>query len=353
MVSMHAEARRITADGIVWSVAGVWEANNESGQLTSGDMIRPGSLLHPKGDSGNHSISILLPDGRRILYECFQAADCARGFRVPLLSLKPDPFATEMVARIHMGLQFLNLQNQPHSSQFAELPKDEAVVAVSAHQAEIGGLAGGLKGGGYTYRLRSLTSANQFQSDGPLLKNGGMATIDIPGPGLWQATVIDDLNNPRIDLFVAAVSPAKAADIRASFSKAKKTIADWNDVYQGWPMHDFLRGYLASLVLGIAPAGPLPLVPGSLDTKSVGAVEEPVFSPAPGEFEGDVKVTLRCSSPNATIHFTVDGSQPRADSSVYRSAIMVKGTALTIKAFASAPGKKDSPVITGIFRIKE
>jgi hypothetical protein len=31
---------------------------------------------------------------------------------------------------------------------------------------------------------------------------------------------------------------------------------------------------------------------------------------------------------------------------------MVKGTELTIKSFASVAGKKDSPIVTGIFRIK-
>jgi hypothetical protein len=47
----------------------------------------------------------------------------------------------------------------------------------------------------------------------------------------------------------------------------------------------------------------------------------------------------------------VDGSQPLDGAAVYRAPIVVKGTALTIKAFASAEGKKDSPVVTGIFRI--
>jgi hypothetical protein len=51
------------------------------------------------------------------------------------------------------------------------------------------------------------------------------------------------------------------------------------------------------------------------------------------------------------MHYTVDGSQPVSESAVYHAPIMVKGTELTIKAFASAKGKKDSPVVTGIFRI--
>jgi hypothetical protein len=32
---------------------------------------------------------------------------------------------------------------------------------------------------------------------------------------------------------------------------------------------------------------------------------------------------------------------------------MVKGTELTVKAYATAPGKKDSAVVTGIFRIED
>jgi hypothetical protein len=69
-------------------------------------------------------------------------------------------------------------------------------------------------------------------------------------------------------------------------------------------------------------------------------------------FDEDTAVALRCDSQDATIHYTVDGSQPVTSSPVYRAPIMVKGTELTIKSFASVAGKKDSPIVTGIFRIK-
>jgi hypothetical protein len=65
----------------------------------------------------------------------------------------------------------------------------------------------------------------------------------------------------------------------------------------------------------------------------------------------DAAVTLACKTSDAIMHYTVDGSQPLDSSPVYSAPIMVKGTALTIKGFASAPGKKDSAVVTGIFRI--
>jgi len=62
---------------------------------------------------------------------------------------------------------------------------------------------------------------------------------------------------------------------------------------------------------------------------------------------------LRCDTPGATMHYTVDGSQPFDNSPIYHAPIMVKGTELTIKAFAVAPGEKESAVVTGIFRIQE
>jgi hypothetical protein len=66
-----------------------------------------------------------------------------------------------------------------------------------------------------------------------------------------------------------------------------------------------------------------------------------------------MEVTLRCNAPGAVIHYTFDGSQPVATSPVYGAPISVKGTELTIKAFASVPGGKDSAVVTGIYRIRE
>jgi chitinase len=93
--------------------------------------------------------------------------------------------------------------------------------------------------------------------------------------------------------------------------------------------------------------------PAVVATSTDGVAREPKFSPEPGVFAGDTEVTLRCATPGAVIHYTFDGSQPVASSPVYAAPISVKGTELTIKAFASAPGKKDSAVVTGIYRIRE
>jgi hypothetical protein len=63
-----------------------------------GDAIQPAALLQPADTAGDYSITILLPDGQHVLYECFTVADCARGFRVPSLFRKPDAFSVDMLA---------------------------------------------------------------------------------------------------------------------------------------------------------------------------------------------------------------------------------------------------------------
>jgi hypothetical protein len=91
----------------------------------------------------------------------------------------------------------------------------------------------------------------------------------------------------------------------------------------------------------------------SAATAAGSSAAEPAFFPKPGVFDDDTQVTLHCDTPGAVIHYTFDGSQPLAGSPVYTGPIQVKGTALTIKAFATAPGKKDSAVVTGTYRIRE
>ncbi len=80
---------------------------------------------------------------------------------------------------------------------------------------------------------------------------------------------------------------------------------------------------------------------------------EPRYSPRPGRQSGNVEVSLSSATPGSVIHYTVDGSQPTLASSVYRAPIIVSGTALTIKAFAAARGKKDSAVVTASYYIHE
>lgn len=146
--------------------------------------------------------------------------------------------------------------------------------------------------------------------------------------------------------------PGQATKNINTFHSVQALLNAWNEDYQGWPIHQLQRAYLEALILHFSTTpGPVERAEHTQPLSSVS--REPTFSPRPGVFGSDTAVILRCETPGATIYYTVDGSQPFKTSSVYRAPIMVKGTALTIKAFSTADGKKDSAVVTGIFRIEE
>jgi hypothetical protein len=298
---------------------------------------------------------IFLPDGQRILYECFLAQDCARAFRVPSLYRKPDPFAVDMLARIRTVLSQRRLNPESGLHQGPRVPRDESLTVLGPeNRVEIAGLAATLPNGRYTYDLRPFDHTNPPRLHVILEKKSPNITLSLPSSGLYELTISDQLNTPRVDVLIVAISPAQSARVLKSYHDAAALIGDWNIDYQGWPIHDFQRAYLESLVLGIKPA-PTSMQAELTSGKSrpAGITTEPSFLPKPGVFEGDTAVTLRCNTPGATMHYTVDGSQPFDNSPVYHAPIMVKGTELTIKAFAVAPGEKESAVVTGIFRIQE
>ena len=352
--------------GIAWKVNGTWAA--EGTPILTGDAVNPGSLLRPGDETGHHSITVFLPDGQRIFYECSTTADCARGFRVPSLYRAPEPFAISMLARVGAVLarerQDLPSSSAPHQSQPA---RTEAVATFDPdNRVELAGLVKDLPNGHYTYDLQPLDRATPRQLNLALEKSAPAITVALPSPGIYILRITDELKIPRIDLFFAAVRPAQEAGVKESFNKANELMGNWDGNYSGWPIHDFRRAYLESLMQDTEPltqgrqtgaAGKAPVKAGVTEApgdpaKSPGSVAaEPVFSPKPGAFAGDTGVTLRCDTQGATIHYTVDGSQPIASSPIYAAPIMVEGTELTIKSFASAAGKKDSAVVTGIFRI--
>lgn len=346
---LRAQKERQPSPGIAWDVRGSWKIDRHSAPIASGDSITPGALLMPDPHTSDDSITLLMPDGQRVLYECFLPENCARGFRVPALYRTPDPFAVRMLARVRAGLTLEEKSEEPDAHL---RPRDEALVMLEAgNKVTVEGLVKALPNGRYTYALQRLDKGLPHQDRQLLEKQATSISISLPSSGLYRMTIADELNKPRIDMFLAAISPAQSANFTNSFREAKALLADWNTNYQGWPVHEFQRAYLRSLLLDIkAMNAPATVVSTEPEVHS-DVTAEPRFSPKPGVFVGDTAVTLRCETPGAVMHYTVDGSQPFASSSVYGAPIIVKGTALTIKAFAGATGKKDSPVVTGIFRV--
>ena len=348
--------------GIAWQVKGLWRAGQKGAPILTGDAIQPGALLQPSEVTAGHSITVLLPDGQSVFYECFTAQDCARGFRVPSLDLNPEPFAADLLARIRAILARENHDaSESGIHRVHPLPRDEVVGALDPdHRVQVAGLAARLPNGRYTYDLQPLDRSNPRQLHLAIEKSGPSIAVSVPSAGLYIVTIADDQNRPRIDLFVAAVDSVRAPSVMKSATEAKGLMRKWIESYHGWPIHAFEWVYVESLVSDAEPPGTggeeVTAVPGSSTgsgADSARTTAEPAFSPQPGWLKGDAAITIRSDTPGATLHYTVDGSLPVATSPVYGAPIIVKAKGLTVMAFASAPGKKDSAVVTGNFRIEQ
>ncbi|HVJ94162.1 MAG TPA: chitobiase/beta-hexosaminidase C-terminal domain-containing protein [Labilithrix sp.] len=88
------------------------------------------------------------------------------------------------------------------------------------------------------------------------------------------------------------------------------------------------------------------------DAAPLPSVETPVFTPAPGSFTSSVPggVQLATATPDATIYFTTDGTNPSTASAAYSGPINVS-TTTTIRAIAVKDGFLDSAVAVGTYTI--
>ncbi len=82
--------------GMVWERHGDWHLNGSSTTLRLGEAIPPGGLVTGSAESSAHSMTILLPDGQRMLCECYEAKTCSQGFRVPAITPQPRPAVWDM-----------------------------------------------------------------------------------------------------------------------------------------------------------------------------------------------------------------------------------------------------------------
>ena len=72
-------------------------------------------------------------------------------------------------------------------------------------------------------------------------------------------------------------------------------------------------------------------------------VSTPTFSVAEGMVDAGTKVAIKCATEGATIYYTVDGTNPNAESAVYAEEIEINETT-TIKALAVKEGCDDSDI---------
>ncbi|MDE5606811.1 MAG: chitobiase/beta-hexosaminidase C-terminal domain-containing protein, partial [Bacteroidales bacterium] len=86
------------------------------------------------------------------------------------------------------------------------------------------------------------------------------------------------------------------------------------------------------------------------ETPVVETVAAPTFSVAAGEVEKGTKVTIACTTEGATIYYTIDGTEPTAESIEYKAAIEIN-TDVTLKAIA-VKGDAKSEVATAAYTVK-
>lgn len=80
--------------------------------------------------------------------------------------------------------------------------------------------------------------------------------------------------------------------------------------------------------------------------------EEPVFSVGSGEYQGSFSVIIT-AEPDCTIYYTMDGSDPDQNSSVYRSPVVIPSGLTVLRAVSVDEEGGMSGIIEAIYNVQE
>ena len=239
--------------GMVWERHGDWHLNGSSDTLRLGEAIPPGGLITAGVEGSTHSMIILLPDGQRLLCECFEAKTCAQGFRVPPITSPPKPLVWDMFVAVR---NVLLLRPSGVETAFpitvgrAEMAANFEMVAPVSPQGEIS----------ISPALRVLPPGQYSLSvikDGQPAVTSAVRTLDwragqpiaqvrVGEASLYRIRVSDQAYIPRVEIEVLAVSPIAYPAEAAGLKQTRETILNWSQIHEGWPIHSFLRVYLES-----------------------------------------------------------------------------------------------------------
>jgi hypothetical protein len=242
--------------GMVWERHGDWHLNGSSDTLRLGEAIPPGGLITAGAESSTHSLLILLPDGQRMLCECFEAKICSQGFRVPAITPQPTLFVWNMFVAVRNVLLLRPIAAEtafPIPVGRAEMAGNFEMVAPVSPQGEIS-IAPALRvlpPGQYSLSVLKKgqqPAASTLPAAQPLDWNSRqpVAQVRVGGVGLYHIRVTDPSYIPRIEIEVLATSPASYPAEAAGLKQTRETILSWIHIQEGWPLHPFLRVYLES-----------------------------------------------------------------------------------------------------------
>jgi hypothetical protein len=242
--------------GMVWERHGDWHLNGSSDTLRLGEAVPPGGLITAGAEGSNHSMIVLLPDGQRLLCECFEAKACSQGFRVPAITPPPKPVVWDMFVAVRNVLLL-----RPKAAETAfPIPVGPAgmaghfeLIAPVTPQGEIS-ISPALRvlpPGRYSLGVMKegqQPAASTTPAVQPLDWNSAhaLAQVRVGGIGLYHIRVSDQAYTPRIEIEVLATSPASYPAEAAGLKQTRETNLNWSHTQEGWPLHPFLRVYLES-----------------------------------------------------------------------------------------------------------
>jgi hypothetical protein len=240
--------------GMVWERHGEWHLNGSSAVLRLGEAIPPGGLLTAGAESPKNSMTVLLPDGQRMLCECYEAKSCSQGFRVPAITPRPSPAVWDMFVAVRNVLLLRPASAETPfatpTGRAAMAGKVEMVAAISPQgEVSIAPALRVLPSGQYSLSVArdgSQAAASNRAPTQPLTWTAGQKTapVRLPEPGLYRIRVTDQTYVPRMEIEVLATPPALVATEADGLKQARETVMGWNQTRGGWSLHDFLRVYL-------------------------------------------------------------------------------------------------------------
>ncbi len=241
--------------GMVWENYGGWHLNGNSASLRLGEAIPPGALITADAQEGAQSIVILLPDGQRLLGECYDARLCAQGFRVPAMPVPPATAVWKMFLGVRNVLLTLpptaHLPFPPNMGRAALAANVEIVTPLnSSGDISIVSALSVLPTGRYTLAVAedgpsapsSETATQPLEWTAPK----GPANVRILKPGIYRIRITDASSVVRMRVEVLVTTAALYTAESGGLKQARETIMGWSQNHPGWPLHDFLRAYLQS-----------------------------------------------------------------------------------------------------------
>lgn len=90
-----------------------------------------------------------------------------------------------------------------------------------------------------------------------------------------------------------------------------------------------------------------------LPAQTAGTTAPVKFSLHGGLFNGPIAVVLSCATFNANIHYTLDGSEPTAESAIYPNSMLIFDTTCVLRARAFAPDLAPSAIKTHTYIINQ